>query len=124
MKTALLLIAHGSREPQANEDARWVADQLRADFEWVETAFLELAEPDIMTAVRSCVKRGAARVILMPYFLSAGVHVVRDLEEYRKRLTTAYAPTEFVLAQPLGRHELLVELVKLRASTHPDWTSI
>ncbi|MCI0380303.1 MAG: CbiX/SirB N-terminal domain-containing protein [Gemmataceae bacterium] len=124
MKTALLLIAHGSREPQANEDVRWVADRLRAEFELVETAYLELAEPDILTAARSCVARGATRIVLTPYFLSAGVHVLRDLQECRRRLEAELAPATCLLAEPLGRHELLAELVAIRVraclSQSPD----
>src|SRR5687768_16984315 len=103
MKTALLLIAHGSRQSEANDDLHALTAALRAtgEYDLVEASFLELAQPSIETAAQSCVAQGAERVILLPYFLSAGVHVRRDLEAYRDRLATAHAPTSFVLAQPL-----------------------
>src|SRR5205823_6584687 len=49
LPTALLLIAHGSREPGANADLHWLADELRATggYAAVVAAFLELAEPVI-----------------------------------------------------------------------------
>src|SRR6058998_2381188 len=87
-KTALLLIAHGSREPAANDDLHRLADALRRrnEYAWVEAAFLELAEPDADEGGSRCVARGVERVILLPYFLSAGIHVRRDLSAIRDRL--------------------------------------
>ena len=115
MKTALLLIAHGSRQPDANDDLRALADEMRGEYAIVEPSFLELAEPTIESAARRCVELGAERVILLPYFLSAGVHVTRDLQEHRHRLATAFQGVTFLLAEPLGRHPLLREIVVQRA---------
>jgi sirohydrochlorin ferrochelatase len=117
MKTALLLIAHGSREPDANNDLHALADALRGRGEYaiLEASFLELAEPTIEAAGRRCVEQGAERVILLPYFLSAGVHVKRDLQRYRDELATQFPVVEVLLAQPLGRHPLLREIVLQRA---------
>src|SRR5437762_268101 len=48
-RTALLLIAHGSRQPDANADLHFVAAGLRQRGHAVVVAsFLELAEPDIL----------------------------------------------------------------------------
>ena len=115
MRTALLLIAHGSRQPEANEDLRALTDELRSEYAIVEPSFLELAEPTIDGAARRCVELGAECVILLPYFLSAGVHVRRDLQKHRDRLASAFAKVAFVLAEPLGRHPLLREIVMQRA---------
>jgi sirohydrochlorin ferrochelatase len=111
VKTALLLIAHGSREVEANADLHHVADGLRRRGHSVVEAFLELAEPGIEEGGCRCVAQGAARVVLVPYFLSAGVHVRRDLAEARARLAERFPAVEFRLAEPLGRHPLLLEVV-------------
>lgn len=118
MKIALLLMAHGSRHEDANADLRALAEELRRRGEYaiVEASFLELAEPDIEAAARTCVAQGADRVVMVPYFLSAGVHVRRDLQGLRDRLAGEFREVEFLLAEPLGRHELLLELVTLRAN--------
>jgi sirohydrochlorin ferrochelatase len=117
MKTALLLIAHGSRNAEANEDLHVLARELRTNGEYaiVEPAFLELVTPTIDRAAQTCVAHGAERVILLPYFLSAGVHVRRDLEAHRDRLAQAHSDVSFVLAEPLGPHRLLNEIVLQRA---------
>src|SRR5258708_6169639 len=76
-ETALLLIAHGSRHSPANEDLLRMASRLaeHGEYRIVEPAFLELAEPDIKAGGDRCVDRGASRVLMIPYFLSSGVHL-------------------------------------------------
>jgi sirohydrochlorin ferrochelatase len=115
MTTALLLIAHGSREEEANADLHHVAAGLAGrGHAVVEACFLELAGPGVEEGARRCVARGARRVVLVPYFLSAGVHVRRDLGELRARLAAAHPGVEFRLAEPLGRHPLLLDVVAER----------
>jgi sirohydrochlorin ferrochelatase len=115
VKTALLLIAHGSRQPEANDDLRHVARRLEArGHAVVEPSFLELAEPGIDEGGARCVARGAERVVLLPYFLSAGVHVRRDLAAARDRLAARFPAVRFRLAEPLGRHPLLLDVVEDR----------
>lgn len=116
-ETALLLIAHGSREGSANENLYYLVEQLRGQtrYQIIEPSFLELAEPNIEQGARACLAQGARRVILLPYFLSAGVHVNRDLTEACRRLARMYPHVEFRLAEPLGRHPLLLPVLLERA---------
>jgi sirohydrochlorin ferrochelatase len=119
-RTALLLIAHGSRQEEANADLHRVAAELRArGHAVVEPAFLELAEPSIEAAGAACVRQGAEVVALLPYFLSAGVHVRRDLTAARERLAAQFPGVRFVLADPLGPHPLLLDILeeRLRSAT-------
>jgi sirohydrochlorin ferrochelatase len=121
MRTAILLIAHGSRHAEANADLHHVADELRArGHASVIESFLELAEPDIAEGGRRCVRAGAERVVLLPYFLSAGLHVRRDLTSAREELEREHPGVTFVLAEPLGRHPLLIEVVSQRAKEALD----
>jgi len=118
MTTALLLIAHGSRQEEANADLHHVVLEMRrrGRYAVVEACFLELAEPDIAAGGQRCVEQGAKRVILLPYFLSAGVHVRRDLTAARDLLAARFPQSAFLLAEPLGRHPLLLEVVADRAA--------
>ena len=113
---AVLLIAHGSRHAPANDDLHWLAARFagRGDTPIVESSFLELAEPDITTGGDRCVSRGATRVLMIPYFLSAGVHLIRDLTAAREVLRRRHPGVEFRLGPPLGPHPLLEELVAER----------
>ena len=111
--TALLLIAHGSRRAEANADLDHLADALRSrrDFMVVQPSYLELCEPGIVAGGELCVAAGAGRVVMLPYFLSAGRHVTEDLTAARDELARRHPNVEFVLAEPLGRHPLMVEIV-------------
>lgn len=117
MKTALLVIAHGSREEAANAELQQVVAALRGlcGYDPIERAYLELAEPDIERGAARCVSRGAGRVILLPYFLSPGVHVTRDLSAARSRLSEKHPGVAFCLAEPLGPHPLLLDILVQRA---------
>jgi sirohydrochlorin ferrochelatase len=114
--TALLLIAHGSRHAAANDDTHHLADELtrRGPYPAV-AAFLELAEPTIDEAASRCVRDGARRIVLLPHFLAAGIHVERDLKQARRRLADRFKDVEFRLAPPLGRHKGLIDLLADRA---------
>ena len=118
-RRALLLIAHGSRKAEANADLDYIADGVRARgiFSFVKTAYLELAQPSIPDAAMACVKAGATEVVMMPYFLSGGVHVSDDLEQSRIEFAIQFPDVEFRLAEPLGRHPLLIDIVCERATT-------
>jgi Na+/H+ antiporter NhaD/arsenite permease-like protein len=114
----LLLIAHGSRRPDANADLVWIADRMRESGEYdpVVVSYLELAEPTIDEGGRRCVEAGATAVIMLPYFLSPGVHVLEDLTEARDRLAAAHPGVTFRLAEPLGRHPKLIDVVRERVA--------
>ena len=114
---AVLLIAHGSRHAPANDDLHQLVDRIaaRGDHAIVESAFLELAEPDIPHAGDRCVGRGATVVLMVPYFLAEGVHLIRDLTAARDALRARHPGVEFRLGPPLGPDPLLEQLVAERA---------
>lgn len=108
----IVLIAHGSRRAEANEDLHRVAASMRQrGFPHVVAGFLELAEPDIHSAGDELVARGCRRIVLAPYFLSAGRHVVSDLEAARQELAAHWPSVHFSLAGPLGPHALLEQIL-------------
>ena len=117
-KQAVVLIAHGSRNAAANGDAVYFAERLReaAIADRVEAAFLELAEPNIATAVGRCLETEPTVVVLLPFFLSAGVHVRNDLAGMCREFEDAYPKVRFILAEPIGRHELLKQVLMDRVS--------
>ncbi len=112
-RTAVLLIAHGSRRDSANHDLVRLAELVRerGAFDIIEIAYLELAEPTIPNGARACINQGANRVLLLPYFLSAGAHVTDDLERFRRELSDEFPNASFTLCEPLGLHPLIVDIV-------------
>ncbi len=80
---ALLIVAHGSRRAASNDEVRAlteiVAERAGDSYDKVSCAFLELADPLIPAAVEGLIQAGADDVTVVPYFLSAGRHVVEDI---------------------------------------------
>lgn len=116
--TAVLLIAHGSRHEPANADLRRLAERMaeQGGYPIVEAGFLELTEPEIPEAGDRCVARGATRVLMVPYFLSMGVHLLRDLTAAREDLAARHPQVVFLLGPPLGPDPLLDRLVADRVA--------
>jgi sirohydrochlorin cobaltochelatase len=79
--TALVLFAHGARDPRWAEPLTRLAQIVQAQRPGVvvESAFLELMQPDLPTVLDRLASDGHARVNLLPVFWSAGGHVMRDL---------------------------------------------
>lgn len=116
MKTAILLMAHGSRIAEANDAAREVAAMVReiSGLEIVEVAYRELHAPDIQQGIDACVARGATRILLVPYFLFMGAHVQHDLPEEIETAQQRHPGLEMVMAGHLGAHRKLAEIVTQR----------
>jgi sirohydrochlorin ferrochelatase len=112
MKTAILMMAHGSRIAEANDAAREVAVMVQemTGFEIVEVSFRELHEPNIQQGIDACVARGAGRILLMPYFLFMGAHVQHDLPEEVKMAQTRHPGLIMEMGGHLGAHHKLAEI--------------
>ena len=112
MKTAILLMAHGSRISEANDAAREVAGMVKemTGFEIVEVSFRELHEPNIQQGIDACVTRGAERILLMPYFLFMGAHVQHDLPEEIEEAQKRHPGLIMEMGAHLGAHRKLAEI--------------
>ena len=112
MKTAILMMAHGSRIAEANDAAYRVAHmvQEQTGFEIIEVSFRELHEPNIQSGIDACVARGAARILLMPYFLFMGAHVQHDLPEEIAEAQIRYPGLIMEMGGHLGVHRKLAEI--------------
>ena len=116
MKTAILLMAHGSRIPEANDAVREIAAMVKemTDYDIVEVSFREQHKPDIQQGIDACAARGAERVVLMPYFLYMGAHVREDLPAEMAEAQLRYPGMEFIMGRHLGVHWKLAEVVAER----------
>jgi len=116
MTTAILLMAHGSRIPEANDAAREVAAMVgeMTGHAIVEVAFREMHAPDIQQGIDNCVAKGADRILLIPYFLFMGAHVQHDLPEEIEAAQQRHPGLEMVMGGHLGAHRKLAEIVAER----------
>ena len=117
MTTGYVVFAHGSRIESANEAVRAAAAEMaRAGrFEHVEPAFLELGQPDLAGAVARLAAQGIRRVVVIPYFLTLGLHLERDLPAIIAEASSAHPEVEISATPPLDGHQALVQVLIDRA---------
>ena len=117
MSTGIIVFAHGSRIEPANEAVRAVAAELAyaGSFEYVEPAFLELGQPDLEGAVQRLQAKGVTKVVVIPYFLTLGLHLERDLPRIVTEISRKFSGLEIVVTNPLDGHPGLVQVLLDRA---------
>ena len=116
--TGLILFAHGSSVESANAAVRAVTASLDVGgYDLIETAFLELGAPDLPHAVDSLAERGATRIVVVPYFLTLGIHLQRDLPRIVDEIRQAHPRIHIEVTEPLDGHPALLQVVLDRART-------
>ena len=78
---AIILFAHGARDPEWAVPFGIIKQQLQAarpDTQ-VELAFQDFMTPTLEAAVAQCVARGARHIVLVPLFMAQGGHLKQDL---------------------------------------------
>ena len=109
---ALLIVAHGSRKQDSNQEIRDLTQRVAGhtnQFDLVECAFLELAEPDIAQGGAELIKAGATELTVLPYFLVEGRHVATDVPNDIDKLKTLYPDLKVTLLPYFGASERIVE---------------
>jgi sirohydrochlorin ferrochelatase len=117
---ALLVIAHGSRRVESNDEVRHLTTQLQmragSAYGDVRCAFLELAEPSIPQGIAQCIAQGAIEVVVLPYFLSAGRHVATDIPAEVAKAQSSHPHITIDIAPYLGRADGLLDAMLHLAS--------
>ncbi len=114
-KIGIVVFGHGSSVASANEAVRIVASQAARDGGWplYETAFLECA-PRLEDAVKRLASAGASEVLILPYFLTLGIHLQRDLPVLVESLSAEFG-IAIQVAPPLDGHAALAKILIDRA---------
>ena len=125
----IIIAGHGSPKDEAN-NLEHVAELLHEMMhpgcggDCVRVAYLKFATPGIMEAITSCVRDGAKKVILHPYFLTGGAHVSKDIPDIIRESGEKYPGVEFICTQPLGVHNKIagvaLERIEAAAGFTPD----
>ena len=118
---AIILIDHGSRRSEANAQLEELAERVRESRTgvWVQTAHLEIAEPDLGQAIDECARAGATRIVVHPFFLSPGRHTSEDIPRLVEAAQERHPELDIALALPLGLDDRIVSLVLSRVDEAP-----
>ena len=113
MTTGIIVFAHGSRIEPANQAVRSAAAALAraGDHSVVEAAFLELARPSLEEAADLLIAQGVGRIVVVPYFLTPGTHLERDLPALIQNISNKYKDIQILSTPSLDGHPALVDIL-------------
>lgn len=119
MITGIIVFAHGSRIEPANQAVRSAAAELARAGEYpnVEAAFLELGRPSLEEAADLLVARGVERILIIPFFLTPGLHLERDMPALVERISKKNKNIQVLVSASLDGHPGLVRILTDRART-------
>lgn len=114
----LLLVDHGSRRSESNEQLDVVVDLvsgLVGDKVKVLGAHLEIASPTIADQVNALVEQGVTELVVVPYMLAPGRHAVSDIPRLANEAATAHPHVTVRVGECLGVDDLIAQLAIRRA---------
>ncbi len=115
---AIILLAHGSRDPLWRgpiEAVRTHIQHMQPDVA-VRCAYLELCAPSLATALQELVALDMRSVTIVPLFVGAGRHVREDLPRMVQELGQAYPHVQLSLQAPIGEDARMTALMAQIAS--------
>ena len=116
-KTALILFAHGARDPEWASPLRRIRTAMlaRSPDLRVELAFLEFMTPSLRVCAAALLGEGFERIVIVPMFIAQGGHVKNDLPVIVDELRRTNPQLVFELGAPIGVVESIVQAMAAHA---------
>jgi sirohydrochlorin ferrochelatase len=116
---AYIVFAHGSSVESANQAVREVASQAAELGAWrvFVSAFLEGGTPSLADAIDELTARGESSFIVVPYFLTTGLHLQRDLPRLIEQIRMKHRGIEIEVTPPLDGHPAMAAALVDRAKS-------
>jgi sirohydrochlorin cobaltochelatase len=117
LRKAVILLAHGSRDPLWRRPMEAVAERLRASDPGLPVccAYLELEQPDLSACAGELMAGGIDELTVVPMFLGTGKHVRDDLPVMVDALRSRYPNVRISLRPPVGDDARLLDLLAIMA---------
>jgi precorrin-8X/cobalt-precorrin-8 methylmutase len=111
--SAVIVLGHGSRSPEATEQFLRIVDMLapRLPGRIVLSAFMELAPPSLAEAVSRAVEAGASNVVVLPCFLFMGNHIKHDIPEKVAEAAAPHPGVRLEIREPIGPDPRIAEML-------------
>lgn len=111
--TCLVLLAHGSKNPEWAAPFRKLTADLRKDLgdDAVYLCFMENAAPGLMEVAGEIMKTSTRKYRLLPLFMAKGAHFHEDIPALMDEVKTAFPELKSELLEPIGLHPLFFELM-------------
>jgi sirohydrochlorin ferrochelatase len=114
MKTAVIILGHGSRRSGAGDPLQALADAVRqrGSYAAVEHAFIQHASPTFAAAVNSSLRQGAERIVVVPFFVQPGNHVTQDIPRMVGEAQRTHPSVAFAVTDHVGAHPMMAQIVE------------
>jgi sirohydrochlorin cobaltochelatase len=111
--SAIILFAHGARDPEWAQPFRRIKRALEAKSAGVaiELAFLELMQPALPDAVAKLAAAGHRSITIAPLFMAQGGHLKNDLPKILDALRAEYPQTTINLLPAIGDVDPVLEAI-------------
>lgn len=112
-KKALVLFAHGARDPRWAQPflkMQAIAQMQRPEVT-VVLAFLELMEPRLPAVISELVAQGCHEISVVPVFLGQGGHVLRDLPPMIDALRAQYPSLNLRVSDAVGESPAVLDAI-------------
>lgn len=114
-KVDVLIIGHGSKDPNAHLSIKYVVDGLTNTFRNISHCFLEIEEPNIQQGIEKCQKDNPEVLVVVFYFLHKGAHVKRDIYEDLNPAIEKSNLKKVLITDHIGTDEKMIDLILERA---------
>jgi len=114
-KVDVLIIGHGSKDPNAQLSIQYVVDNLDSTFRNISHCFLEIEEPNIQQGIDKCQKNNPEVLVVVFYFLHKGAHVKRDIYEDLNPAVEKSNLKKVLITEHIGTDEKMIDLILERA---------
>lgn len=112
-RAALILFAHGARDPAWRAPVDALARRVRVLLPRVDVApaFLELMSPSLAEAVGEAVAAGARRIAVAPVFWAPGSHLRRDVPALLGEVCARHPGVRIDLWAVLGERDAILDAI-------------
>ncbi len=110
----VILVAHGSRQAEQNDVFVQVIDLIREilDDEYsIDGAFMSFSEMNIETKLKEVIDKGAKEIIIVPYLLFAGNHVIETIPKKVDSFMKNYPDVKIIYKESFGADKRLAEII-------------
>jgi len=113
VKTAVIILGHGSKNSRSGDPLRQVAGEVKKHglYDIVEYAFLQHCDPTPQNAIETCVRKNAAQIVIVPFFMQPGAHVARDIPALVEKAQKQFASVKIIVTDYAGAHPLMTKIV-------------
>ena len=111
--SAIILFAHGARDPEWAAPFRRIAARLRESSPNlpVQLAFLELMQPALADAVARMAADGITRITVVPLFLAQGGHLKEDLPRLLDDIRRGHPGVTIDITEAIGDSEVMTAAI-------------